>query len=269
MGTLRNAFNVFNCIEKKLQKIDLKYFYTELYCPVCDTIQYKFNPLPEFYKENSIKYGFRYLGTGEMTALATYSCANCDASDRERLYAYYLRNKFIGNETFNFYHFAPEAGLRRLINDYFINICYKTFDLISADVDIQADLTDLNMVQDNECDFFICSHVLEHIEDDRKAIGELYRITKPGGTGILMAPISLAITKSIENLPGVKTDEDRWQNYGQNDHVRVYAKADFIERINESGFTLYQFDIKHFGKKTFKRLGLKPTSVLYVLKKES
>lgn len=252
----------------RLWKKSITFVKQKNYCPVCDTISYKFNPLPKLYKENSIKFGYKYFGTGEMTAIETYSCSNCGASDRERLYAYYLRRKFKGNETFNFFHFAPEVELKRLINNYFSNIFYKTFDLISEEVDVQADLTDLHMIQDKECDFFICSHVLEHIEDDSRAIGELYRITKPGGTGILMAPISLAITKSIENISGVKTDEDRWKNYGQNDHVRLYAKGDFIERINKSGFTLYQYDIKHFGKKTFKRLGLKPTSVLYVVKKE-
>jgi len=240
----------------------------QYYCPVCNTIPDKFDPLPAFYKENSIKYGYKHFGTCEMTSLETYSCNNCGASDRERLYAYYLRQIFNGNETAVFFHFAPEEGLKRLINNYFSNIYYKTFDLISEGVDVRADLTDLNMIKDFECDFFICSHVLEHIGDDRKAIGELYRITKPGGTGILMTPISLTIKRSIEHIPGVKTDYDRWKNYGQNDHLRLYAKTDFIERVFESGFTLYQYDIKHFGKTTFKRLGLKPTSVLYIVKKE-
>jgi len=268
MGILQNVLNAFNYIEKKLQKMVFKYFNTELYCPVCDSVPNKFNALPAFYNENSIKYKYKYFGTGEMTALDTYSCDNCGASDRERIYAHHIRHNFIGNEVFNFYHFAPEAGLKGLIKNFFSNINYKTFDLLLSDVDIYADLTNLNMIQDNECDFFICSHVLEHIEDDRKAMGELYRITKPGGTGILMAPISLAINRSIEHIPGVETDDDRWENYGQNDHLRLYAKADFIERIIESGFTLYQYDIKYFGKTTFKRLGLKPTSVLYIVKKE-
>jgi SAM-dependent methyltransferase len=244
-------------------------FSKKYYCPVCDIKHNRYEQLPSFYEENAKAYGYQYFGTGEMTAKSTYFCSKCWASDRERLYALYLRNTFNGNETFSFYHFAPEEGLKNFIKNFFGNIQYKTFDLLSDKVDIKADLTDLNMIKDNECDFFLCSHVLEHIEEDTKAINELYRITKPGGKGILMAPISLAITKSIENVPGVKTDEDRWKYYGQNDHVRIYAKEDFVERIIASGFKLHQYDMKYFGKKIFKKLGLKDTSVLYVVEKQS
>ncbi|HOL11018.1 MAG TPA: methyltransferase domain-containing protein [Bacillota bacterium] len=239
------------------------------YCPVCNNKHNQYQPLPQFYEDNAKAYGYQYFGTGEMTAKDTYFCSKCGASDRERLYAWYLRKTFNGNESFSFYHFAPEEGLRNFIKNYFSRIQYTTFDLLSERVDVKADLTNLNMIEDNECDFFLCSHVLEHIEEDTKAIGELYRITKPGGKGILMAPISLAITTSIENVPDVKTDADCWRYYGQNDHVRVYAKGDFVNRILASGFKLHQYDLNYFGKRTFKELGLKDTSILYVVEKQS
>ncbi|HPM35758.1 MAG TPA: methyltransferase domain-containing protein, partial [Spirochaetota bacterium] len=143
-----------------------------------------------------------------------------------------------------------------------------TFDLCAPDVDCHADLTDMNMIKDNECDFFICSHMLEHIENDRKAIAELYRITKYGGKGILMAPISTAIESTIENLPDVKTDEDRWKYYGQNDHIRLYARKEFVERITQSGFELEMYDIDNLGKSFLKKNGLKETTVLYIVKKK-
>ncbi len=237
------------------------------YCPVCLSKNIDFKPLPAMYAQNAEKYGYKYFGKSEMTTLDTYSCLKCGASDRERLYALYLENNFKGDESFILYHFSPEKRLQHYIIKRFNNIQYKTFDLKANDVDIKADITNLNMISENECDFFICSHVIEHVEDDIKAIKELYRILKPGGKGILMAPISLAINKTIENLPDVKTDEDRWKYYGQNDHVRLYAKNDFINRIKASGFKLNMFDERYYGKKMYKKLGLKKTSVLYVVEK--
>jgi len=237
-------------------------------CSVCNSNNVHFEPLPQFYKESAQKYGYKYFGTGEMTALSTYTCSKCGASDRERLYAYYIEKNFSGKENIVFYHFAPEKNLQAFVKSYFKNIIYKTFDLFAPDVDYHADLTDMNMIKDNECDFFVCSHMLEHIENDRKAIAELYRITKHGGKGILMAPISTAIESTIENLPEVKTDEDRWKYYGQNDHVRLYARKEFVERIAQSGFEIEMYDVNNFGKSFLKKNGMKETTVLYIVKKK-
>jgi len=241
--------------------------FNNLFCPVCNKKNNKFLPLDKFYRDNAENHGYKYFGTCEMTADKTYSCSICGASDRERLYAYYIRDSFKTNQVISLYHFAPEKQLQNMILNYFDKINYKTFDLLSDDVDIKADITNLFMVKDNECDFFICSHVLEHVEDDASAIHELYRILKPGGKGILMAPVSLAIDKTIEKIPDVKTDEDRWRYYGQNDHIRLYAKNDFASRIRDGGFKLELMDIEFFGKKLFRSLGLKKTSVLYIVEK--
>ena len=45
-----------------------------------------------------------------------------------------------------------------------------------AGVDDVVDITDMPMYADGSFDFFICSHVLEHVSDDRRALNELYRI---------------------------------------------------------------------------------------------
>ena len=41
---------------------------------------------------------------------------------------------------------------------------------------------------DNQYDIIICYHVLEHIQNDIKAMDELKRITKPGGICIIQTP---------------------------------------------------------------------------------
>jgi SAM-dependent methyltransferase len=239
----------------------------KLQCSVCDSTVEDFIPLPSSFKDNSKRYGFKYFGKGETINLLKYSCPICGASDRERLYANYFKEKFNKSWKAKLIHFAPEAALKKFLQKYFNNIEYITADIADGDYDIKCDLTNLNILADNSFDFFICSHVLEHVENDKKAMSELKRILKPGGKGILMAPVHLAIKKTIENIPDVRSDEDRWKYYGQYDHVRLYAKKDYIKRIKDVGFIIKELNINFFGAEVFRTLGLSKTSTLYIVEK--
>ncbi len=46
----------------------------------------------------------------------------------------------------------------------------------------------------------ICSHVLEHIVDDQKAMSELFRVLKPKCFAILQVPISKNAKETFENF---------------------------------------------------------------------
>ena len=142
---------------------------------------------------------------------------------------------------------------------------YKTADLFMEDVDYKIDMMDMSF-DDESFDFFICSHVLEHVESDDEAIKELYRITKSGGCGILMAPIRLGLKKTVEDQ-SVKDEAGRWRLYGQNDHVRLYAHDDYINKIRSHGFHVKEFGESYFGGDVFRALGLTHTSILYVVSK--
>lgn len=238
------------------------------YCPVCCTTGVTFNPLPDFYRQNAILHGYAHFGKGEMTALDTYSCSNCDSSDRERLYAYWLVAE-INAGTFSSnakaIHFAPEKSFADYIRRSKAFADYQTADLMMEDADHRVDLMNLPF-SDSSFDFFICSHVLEHVSDDRIAIGELFRITRRGGRGILMAPVVVDLPQTIED-PTVTDEAGRWRLFGQNDHVRLYSHSDYVVRILESGFLLQQLNQNYFDSGTFKMLGLKSTSILYVVTK--
>lgn len=133
------------------------------------------------------------------------------------------------------------------------------------DVDYKVDMMNMPF-EDESFDFFICSHVLEHVESDDQAIKELYRITKQGGRGILMAPIAVGLEKTIED-PSVIDEVGRWRLFGQNDHVRLYAHDDYVNKIRSHGFRVEELGEKYFGEKVFRSLGLKSTSILYVVSK--
>lgn len=237
------------------------------FCPVCETERISFSPLPDFYRQQALGNGFVHFGCGEMTAHETYTCDNCGASDRERLYALWIdqqvRNNVFPKGTPTV-HFAPEAALSRKIRNM-NHFNYLTADLLMDDVDHKVDMMDLPF-DDGSFGFFICSHVLEHVESDDRAIDELFRITKRGGLGILMAPIIVGLEKTLED-PSVTDEAGRWRNFGQGDHVRLYAHDDYLRKIRHHGFRVDELGERRFGTRVFRSLGLKPTSVLYIVSK--
>ncbi|MBK6634354.1 MAG: class I SAM-dependent methyltransferase [Chitinophagaceae bacterium] len=81
-------------------------------------------------------------------------------------------------------------------------------------VDDKLDLQDLHLYKDHSFDVFVCSHILEHVDDDIKAMKELYRILKPGGWGIAMVPIIESVTETHED-PSIKEENLRLKYFGQ------------------------------------------------------
>jgi SAM-dependent methyltransferase len=241
---------------------------TKTYCPVCKKKNIAFYPLPELYRLNAERHSFFHFGKGEMTALDTYSCAECGASDRERLYAFWITNELMNNRNLTSgktIHFAPEHSLSLFIKSLKVFDDYQTADLLMGNVNHNVDLMKLPFPAESY-NFFICSHVLEHVVDDHAAICELFRITKKGGSGILMAPIFVGVPETIED-PTITDEGERWRLFGQNDHIRLYSHNDYVARIETCGFHVKQLDETYFGASVFKMLGLKRTSILYIVTK--
>ena len=96
-------------------------------------------------------------------------------------------------------HVAPEKNIRKILKS-FSHIEYISGDLNPLiDCDIRLDITDMNF-EDNFFDVIICSHVLEHIIDDRKAMSELFRVLKPKGIAILQVPLSKNTKETFEDF---------------------------------------------------------------------
>ena len=248
----------------------LRSLWAKYRCPVCNSRVNAFQPLPAYFIENPKKYGWPFKDEDAETCnVQDYSCPSCQATDRDRLYALYLRDYVTRLQVeglIKIVDFAPSLPLSRFIRKLRKDISYRTADLFEEDVDDRVDITELRPYEDNQFDFFLCSHVLEHVPDDRKALRELYRILKPGGRGILMVPIILSLTE-IDEDPTVIDEGERWRRFGQNDHVRLYAKQGFVERMREAGFLVHECGREFFGQELFARNGITDQSVLYVVEK--
>jgi SAM-dependent methyltransferase len=243
---------------------------TQYCCPICHTELRAFKPMWRSYWLCIQEYQLvRSPLAMETLNLAAFSCPSCDAFDRERLTALYLERAFAGLDPHGHYRlveFAPAHSLHRMIRRHrFIE--YRSADLLNPDVkDRDVDLTDMPRYADASVDVFICSHVLEHVPDDRKAMRELNRILKPDGFGILLVPLFPEVHETNED-PQIDTLELRWKYFGAGDHVRQYGKRDFIRRLEDAGFAVAQRDVAFFGAEAFRRAGIAENSVLYVVRK--
>lgn len=239
------------------------------FCPVCQQAVPGFMPIGWEYIAMLNNCGYiQPIFQGETFDPVNYFCPRCNASDRDRLYALFLEqylNKLDKRTKHRFIDFAPAPQLQRYLKTFPV-LDYRSADLFAPNVDDHVDIMDMNIYDTESVDFFLCSHVLEHVPNDKKAISELYRILKPGKCGILMVPIILTLQTTYED-PSIVSPEERWKHFGQDDHLRVYAKSDFIHKVEDAGFQIHQFDISVFGAEIFKIHGIHKRSVLYIVTK--
>jgi SAM-dependent methyltransferase len=236
------------------------------YCPVCQNKVYRFQAMSEQYLEQWLKYRYIHsLFNFETTNIAAYTCPLCGASDRDRLYALFLTGYLEGKEI-RFLEIAPARPLGKYIRS-FPGVKYRSADLYMPEADDKVDITDMAIYPDESFDFILCSHVLEHIQDDAKALREIHRVLSVQGRGILMSPVYLGIEKDYESNETM-TEPERWHNYGQGDHLRTYSKQGFMEKIRNTGFQIEEITVERYGQQLFTRYGIYEGSVLYVVSKK-
>jgi SAM-dependent methyltransferase len=183
-------------------------------------------------------------------------CPACGARDRNRHLWLYLANKTsLLSDRLRVLHFAPERILERKLKEQ-PNLDYVTTDLDRPRAMVKADITDLPF-PDASFDLILCSHVLEHVVEDRRAMRELYRVLRAEGWAIVLVPIDFGRAETLED-PTVVAPAERERLFGQADHVRIYGR-DFKQRLEEAGFSVRVEDYRReLGDDSARRYGLRP-----------
>lgn len=193
-------------------------------------------------------------------------CTVCGSYDRARFVYEIMENYteiFSGNAD-SILHFAPENTISNRLKKMY-GEQYISADIMEGRADVMADITKLQF--DNEqFEYIICNHVMEHVCEEEKAFSEIRRCLKPEGLFIFSTPICWS-QRTYENS-NVRTVKDRIKYYGQEDHVRLYGN-DIVDRIEKFGFDVNLQQCKEIkSEDEIKKFGfLKEDSVLLCRKR--
>ena len=207
----------------------------------------------------------KFLPYGYQNLRQNALCPGTLSLERHRLLWLYLDRKtnFL-IDAIRVLHVAPEQVFYKKFKS-FSHWDYTTTDLHSPLADVKADICALPF-EDNTYDFILCNHVLEHIPNDLKAMEELYRVLKPGGTAILQVPLEEDRENTFED-DSITDQQERTRIFGQYDHVRIYGQ-DYYKRLQEVGFEAIPMDfIKEVTEDDIQHFALPSERIPVVTKK--
>jgi SAM-dependent methyltransferase len=208
------------------------------YCPICEGSSRRFLPFGVVLREDA-------------------QCPRCLALERHRLLWLFLsrRTDLFDGRPKRVLHVAPEFAfaprLRKRLGE-----SYLTADLENPRAMVKMDITRIQF-PDESFDVILCSHVLEHVSDDRQAMRELRRVLRSSGWAILLVPIFGE--RTFED-PSIVDPRERLKAFHQEDHVRLYG-PDYVDRLRDEGFEVEVVgigDVADAGEVT--RMGLTPVA---------
>ena len=194
-------------------------------------------------------------------------CPGCSSRERHRaLWLLFEERPELIAGVGSLLHFAPEVFLRERF-ETLPGLRYITGDLDPSRADLPLDLMDLKL-PDDAFDAVLCSHVLEHVPDDRRAMAELHRIVKPGGWVVVMVPLDVWRADTYED-PSITDPQERLRAFRQEDHVRLYS-PDIAERLRAAGFEVEEVPVaESAGPERARRHGLLRSDHVFVCRKRS
>ncbi len=192
-------------------------------------------------------------------------CPRCNSKARHRRWWLFLQqNTNLFKDNLRLLHVSPNYCLSR----QFAKL--PNLDYVGVDNHHHRNIS-LNMllpetpILSETFDAIICMHVLEHIQEDRKAIQELYRVLKPGGWAGISTPIRLD-QKTYED-PTITSPAERERAFGETVHVRYYG-YDLVNRLEEAGFRVKMYPGKDVDPQSVKKYGLRDDENIFICTKQ-
>jgi SAM-dependent methyltransferase len=160
-------------------------------------------------------------------------CPRCGSYERVRALWLFLREETDLTEgSHRVLHFAPEPSIAAAIE------ALPGVDYLSADITpgVAMEVIDITAIPhpEDSFDIVVCSHVLEHVPEDRRGMSEVFRMFRPGGCAYFMQPVDFERAETYED-PAIVDPAERERAFGQFNHVRVYGR-DIAERLRGAGF---------------------------------
>ncbi len=181
-------------------------------------------------------------------------CPNCGCLPRTRRLLELIENE--GSlSTKKLLHFSPPKGFRSKLKQLGLGAYITTDYEGEFDADKWLNIEEIEE-PNNKYDIIICYHVLEHIIKDEQAMGELYRILKPGGVCFIQTPFKEG---EIYEDYSITSKEDRLEHFGQDDHVRIFSVSGLKSRLIKKGFNVEELQ---FGKLEKNRNGFSENEVV-------
>lgn len=237
-------------------------------CFICKRTFFSYLPVfgDDWYIKQMKQYGINVKFKDMTYNRWEYRCPYCGSIDRTRLIMMYIRRYYQGKRNLKVLYFAPTSGGIQFLKGQMSQLQVDSCDLYKDNVDYNLDIQDMRGIPENTYDLIICSHVLEHVADDRKALKELYRITKAGGETLILVPQDLKrIWFDEEN--GLSMAEN-WKRFGQADHVRRYTDKEMKNRIGTAGFACRIFTCDNISKENRVQNAINKNIRIYIARKE-
>ena len=193
-------------------------------------------------------------------------CPNCLSLERHRLMYLYLQRKTdFFKADLKLLHVAPEyCFIDRF--EKMKNLDYITADIESPLAKVKMDIHRIPF-EANTFDVAFCNHVMEHVDDDIKAMSELHRVLKPGGWAIIQSPQDWSKATTYED-PAITDPKEREKHFWQDDHLRLFGR-DYGRRLEKGGFKVTEdrFVMDELTPEEVKRYALPANEVIYLCRK--
>jgi len=180
------------------------------------------------------------------------ACPRCGSLERQRLGWLVLKDVLeqtgLAEKGVEVLHVAPEVCIEAALRTY--ADAYLSIDLTDRGMEIM-DVTDIRL-DDGSRDVVWCSHVLEHVPEDGKAISEFHRVLRPGGVALLQVPVW---GETTDEDPTVDDPMERLRRFHQRDHVRAPGD-DYAQRMRDAGFEVTVVHTRDFPPEQVSRQGL-------------